>query len=140
LNAGVYGVSFLIYRFGVEDRQAVERAERRMAAARSRMDLGRYVTLLRSSHVWLLAPTWIAVNASIGLWFSQAIFQFSQANDRFPHQLLMRGFSAIQISLAALVIGIVFGAGLLYWGGRFKRFRRTTIIGFGIAGGGALAV
>ena len=28
---------------------------------------------------WLLAPTWIAVNASIGLWFSQSLFQFSQA-------------------------------------------------------------
>jgi MFS family permease len=139
LNAGVYGVSFLIYRFGVEDRQAVERAERVAAAGRSRMDLGRYAELLRSSHVWVLAPTWIAVNASIGLWFSQAIFQFSKANPRFPEQLLMRGFPAIAISLAAVVIGIVFGAGLLYWGNRFKRYRRTTIIGFGIIGGAVMA-
>ena len=45
-----------------------------------------------TSHVWLLAPTWIAVNASIGLWFSQSIFQFSRANPRFPDQALMRGF------------------------------------------------
>src|SRR5512141_3520751 len=105
LNALVYGVSFLIYRFGVEDRQEVERAERAALANRKRMDLGRYVTLLRSSHVWLLAPTWIAVNASIGLWFSQAIFNFSRANPDFPDQLLMRGFSPIQISLAAIAIG-----------------------------------
>ena len=149
LNALVYGVSFLIYRYGVEDRQGPERAERaarRVAAAepragnvRQRMDLGRYVELLSSSHVWLLAPTWIAVNASIGLWFSQALFQFSKANPRFPDQLLMRGFPAVAISLAAVVIGIVFGAGLLYWGNRFKRYRRTTIIGFGILGGGVLA-
>jgi MFS family permease len=139
LNALVYGVSFLIYRFGVEDRQEVERSERRAAAGRSRMDLGRYATLLRSSHVWLLAPTWIAVNASIGLWFSQAIFQFSRANPKFPDQALMRGFSAVQISLAAVVIGLVFGAGLLYWGDRFRRYRRTTIIAFGIAGGAVLA-
>jgi len=103
------------------------------------MDLGRYVELLRSSHVWLLAPTWIAVNASIGLWFSQALFQFSKANPRFPDQLLMRGYPAVAISLAAIVIGIVFGAGLLYWGNRFKRYRRTTIIGFGILGGAVLA-
>ena len=67
------------------------------------MDLGRYAALLRSSHVWLLAPTWIAVNASIGLWFSQAIFQFSKANPRFPDQVLMRGFTPVQISLAAVV-------------------------------------
>jgi MFS family permease len=140
LNALVYGVSFLIYRFGVEDRQEVERAERAAQANRSRMDLGRYVTLLRSSHVWLLAPTWIAVNASIGLWFSQAIFNFSRANPAFPDQLLMRGFSPIQISLAAIAIGVVFGAGLLYWGNRFKSFRRTTIIAAGIVGGGVMAV
>jgi MFS family permease len=146
LNAGFYGVSFLIYRFGVEDRQGAERAERAAVGKdlarreRQRMNLSRYANLLRSSHVWLLAPTWIAVNASIGLWFSQAIFQFSRANPKFPDQLLMRGFGAVQISLAAVVIGLIFGAGLLYWGNRFKRYRRTTIILFGILGGAVLAV
>ncbi|HEX5823482.1 MAG TPA: MFS transporter [Candidatus Limnocylindrales bacterium] len=140
LNAGIYAISFLIYKYGVEDRQATERADRRAAAGRSRMDLGRYVTLLRSSHVWLLAPTWIAVNASIGLWFSQAIFQFSQANPKFPDQLLHRGFKPLEISLAAVVIGIVFGAGLLFWGNRFNRYRRTTIILFGILGGAVMAI
>jgi MFS family permease len=140
LNALIYGASFLIYRYGVEDRQATERAERAARANRSRMDLGRYVTLLRSSHVWLLAPTWIAVNASIGLWFSQAIFNFSRANPRFPDQVLMRGYTAVEISLAAVAIGGVFAAGLLYWGNRFKRYRRTTIIAGGIGGGGVLAL
>ncbi len=96
------------------------------------------VTLLRSSHVWLLAPTWIAVNASIGLWFSQSIFQFTKADPNFPDQALMRGFTAIQISLAAVVIGVIFGAGLLYWGDRFKTTRRTTIILYGILGGAGL--
>ena len=38
----------------------------------------------RISHVWLLAPTWIAVNAAIGLWFSQSLFQFSKADPRSP--------------------------------------------------------
>jgi MFS family permease len=144
LNAVVYGVSFLIYRFGVEDRQADERAQRAAvhaaATRRQKMDLGRYVELLRSSHVWLLAPTWIAVNASIGLWFSQAIFNFSRANPNFPDQLLMRGFSAIQISMAAIVIGVVFAAGLLYWGNRFQTFRRTSIIAAGIGGGVVMAI
>ena len=137
LNALVYGVSFLIYRFWVEDRQAEERAAR---VDRSHMNLARYVTLLRSSHVWLLAPTWIAVNASIGLWFSQAIFNFSRANPRFPDQLLMRGFAPMQISLAAVAIGVVFAAGLLYWGNRFRSYRRTSIIGAGICGGVVMAV
>jgi MFS family permease len=137
LNAVVYGISFLIYQFGVEDR---DREERLAAAAdrSGRMDLGRYAVLLRTSHVWLLAPTWIAVNASIGVWFSQSIFQFSRADPRFPDQFLLRGFSPVEISLAAVVIGILFGAGLLYWGDRFKSFRRTTIILYGILGGALL--
>jgi MFS family permease len=139
LNALVYGISFLIYRFGVEDRDREERATR-AAAATSRMDLGRYGALLRTSHVWLLAPTWIAVNASIGVWFSQSIFQFSERNPDFPNQSLHSGFSPVQISLGAVVIGILFGAGLLYWGNRFRNLRRTTIILYGILGGGLLVI
>jgi MFS family permease len=88
--------------------------------------------------VWVLAPTWIAVNASIGLWFSQSIFQFAKEDPRFPDQVLMQGFTAVQISGAAVAIGIVFGLGLLYWGNRFKNLRRTTMILYGILGGGVL--
>jgi MFS family permease len=141
VNALLYGVSFLIYRFGVDDRDAAERAAAHAAAqdGTSRViDWTRYATLLRSSHVWLLAPTWIAVNASIGLWFSQSIFQFSRVDPRFPEQVLHRGFHPMQISLAAVIVGIVFGAGLLYWGNRFRSFRRTTIILYGILGGAVL--
>ena len=76
------------------------------------MDLSRYGVLLRTSHVWLLAPTWIAVNASIGLWFSQSIFQFSQADPQFPDQFLHAAASrASRSRSAAVVIGILFGPG-----------------------------
>jgi hypothetical protein len=139
LNAAFYGVSYLIYRYGVADHDAEERA-RLKATARPRVDLARYRALLLSSHVWLLAPTWIAVNASIGLWFSQSIFQFSKADPRFPDQFLLRGFDAVQISTAAVVIGIVFAVGLIYWGNRFGKLRRTTIIFYGILGGGVLVI
>ncbi len=132
LNAVVYGVSFLIF-WTVKD-PAGESA----AVKAPHVGLRRYVELTRSAHVWLLAPTWIAVNASIGLWFSQSIFQFAKANPDFPDQVLMGGFTAVQISAAAVVIGIIFGAGLLYWGDRFKSLRRTTIILYGILGGALL--
>jgi MFS family permease len=135
LNAVLYAVSFLVFltvRGPAADRDAA-------AAARApHVGFGRYVELLRNAHVWLLAPTWIAVNASIGLWFSQSIFQFAQENPDFPDQSLMRGFSAVQISAAVVVIGIIFGLGLLYWGNRFKNTRRTSIILYGILGGGGL--
>jgi MFS family permease len=133
LNAGIYGVSFLIYLLGVKD----PAGEREAIAARH-VGYGRYLELVRSAHVLLLAPTWIAVNASIGLWFSQSLFQFSQANPAFPDQALMRGFDANEITLAAIAIALVFGAGLLYWGNRFKSMRRTTIILYGIVGGAVL--
>jgi MFS family permease len=133
LNAVVYGVSFLIYRLGVVDPEGERRA-----LASSHVGIGRYLHLIRSAHVLLLAPTWIAVNASIGLWFSQSLFQFSKANPHFPEQQLMRGFDANQITIAAIVIAIVFGVGLLYWGNRFRNMRRTTIILYGIVGGGVL--
>jgi MFS family permease len=142
-NALVYGLSFLIYRFGVEDRDAEERAAAHAAHAAGgsgRIDWSRYRKLLRSSHIWLLAPTWIAVNASIGLWFSQSIFQFSRVDPRFPDQALHQGFEPGQISLAAVIVGLLFGAGLVYWGNRFKNLRRTTIILYGIGGGAVLVI
>ena len=133
LNALIYGASFLIYWAGVKD----PAGEREAVAARH-VGFRRYLELIRSAHVLLLAPTWIAVNASIGLWFSQSLFQFSKPNPEFPEQALMRGFDANQITLAAIAIAIVFGAGLLYWGNRFKSMRRTTIILYGILGGAVL--
>ena len=40
-----------------------------------RLDLGRYRRILGSSRVWLLAPTWIALNAVLGSWTTQSVFQ-----------------------------------------------------------------
>jgi MFS family permease len=133
LNALIYGVSFLIYWAGVKDP-----AGEREAVAATHVGFNRYLRLVQSAHVLLLAPTWIAVNASIGLWFSQSLFQFSRANPKFPEQVLMRGYGANEITLAAIAIAVVFGAGLLYWGNRFKSMRRTTIILYGILGGAVL--
>ncbi len=133
LNALVYGGSWLIYRFGVEELPA---GAPEMDPPR-RPGLRRYWALLRSPYVWLLAPTWIAVNAAIGLWTSQSLFQLVRSVDSpiSRHQLLMGGFTPTQVSVG-LTIGLaVFFAGLLYWGGRFRNLRRTTIILYGILGG-----
>jgi MFS family permease len=133
LNAVLYGVSFLIYRFGVKDPPGEKEAR-----AGEHVHADRYLKLIRSSHVLLLAPTWIAVNAAIGVWLSQSVFQLAKGDPRFPDQALMTGFTANQITIGAIVIAVVFGAGLLYWGNRFKTLRRTTIIGYGVLGGAVL--
>jgi DHA1 family multidrug resistance protein-like MFS transporter len=135
LNAVFYGVSLAIYRFGVKPPKG-----EREAIAGEHVSFGRYLALVRHSHVLLLAPTWIAVNASIGLWMSQSIFQLSQRDPRFPDQWLLRGFSVTEIVAGMLVIAVIFGVGILWWGNRFDKFRRTTIIGLGVFGGLALVV
>jgi MFS family permease len=136
LNAVFYAGSFAIYFFGVKDptgeREAVEREH---------TTVRRYLELIGHSHVWLLAPTWIAVNGAIGLWFSQSLFQFQRPDSPFSDtQWLLQGFSANQVTVGAIVIAIVFGVGIFWWGNRFDRYRRTTIILYGIYGGIALAI
>jgi MFS family permease len=146
LNAILYGVSFLIYRYGVTEsgspivgdtHEEVEEIGAGGVTALARgLDLGRYRGVLSNPAVWLLAPTWIAVNGFIGAWMSQSIFQLvNEPRPGFEEQLLMGGFEPNQISIGLAVALLVFFAGLFYWGNRFKRYRRTTIMGIGIAGG-----
>ncbi|MFN8623280.1 MAG: MFS transporter [Chloroflexota bacterium] len=136
LNGGIYLVSLAIYRYGVEAPDAP-------AGPHARPDYGwrRYVGLLRRSHIWLLAPTWIAINAALGLYTSQALFQLVKTPDpRFADQALVGGFDPILISVGLVAMGFFFFVGLWYWGNRFADMRRTTIILYGIGGGVALVV
>src|SRR6266511_3357979 len=136
LNALFYGISLAIYRFGV-----TEPPEASAAVDATHPGLARYMEILRSSSVWLLAPTWIAINASLGLWTSQVIFQLvKEPPPRFGDQYLMGLADPVQVSLGLAVALIVFFLGLAFWGERFKRFRRTTIIFFGVCGGAVLIV
>ncbi|HET9878154.1 MAG TPA: MFS transporter, partial [Candidatus Limnocylindria bacterium] len=86
--------------------------------------------------VWLLAPTWVALNAVLGSWTTQSVVQLvREPSGRFEGQLLMGGFAPTQVSIGLAIAMVVFFAGLFYWGNRFKTMRRTTIIGIGIGGG-----
>jgi MFS family permease len=131
INAGIYVISFLIYRYGVTVHEDVSRMRRADHGG-----LRRYLTILSSSHVWLLAPTWIAINAALGLWSNQSLFQLTQKpSPEFADQYLMGHFQPTEISIGLAAGLLVFFAGLIFWGNRFKRFRRTSIIFFGIMGG-----
>jgi MFS family permease len=140
LNAGMYGISLAIYRYGV-DRNLEASLESPHASGTSKLDFTRYRRILGQSHVWLLAPTWVAINAVLGLFTTQTIFQLVRTPDpRFVEQLLMGGFEPVQISIGLAVGGLLFFAGLIYWGNRFKSLRRTTIILYGLGGGALLVV
>jgi MFS family permease len=142
-NAGVY--AFAIYRFLVApvgtDAQALDAAEERpvtSAEVRPReLSWSRYAGLLATSGVWLLAPTWIALNAIIGAWTTQTVFQLVRhnADPRYDEQLLMGGFEPTQVSIGLAVALVVFFAGIFVWGNLFRRFRRTSIMAVGIVGG-----
>jgi MFS family permease len=141
LNAVIYVGSLLIYRYGVAELhhgqdpaspgRLVDSAELRPR----HFDFARYRQLMRARQVWLLAPTWIALNAVLGAWTTQSVFQLvREPSASFRDQLLMGGFDPVQVSLGLAVAGVIFFAGLFYWGGRFGTLRRTTIIAVGLAG------
>ncbi len=134
-NALVYLVSLALYRWTVPEAGDVDpRRKRPMAWAR-------YRRILSRPRVWLLAPTWIAINAALGLYTSQTLFQLIRTPDpRFAGQALVGGLSPLMVTLAFVLGGLVFFLGLWYWGGRFTAMRRTTIIFYGIAGGAGLVV
>ncbi|HJP71618.1 MAG TPA: MFS transporter [Candidatus Limnocylindria bacterium] len=145
VNAAIYLGSFAIYRYGVAavptDAASLEAAEEHPISSGEvrpqSFDLARYRRLLATSNVWLLAPTWIALNAVIGAWTTQSVFQLVRENPdpRFAGQLLLGGFEPTQVSIGLGVALVVFFAGIFVWGNLFKRYRRTTIIGVGIGGG-----
>jgi MFS family permease len=140
LNALIYGAAYAIFRWGVAE---IPRSRQHEAvpdpASGSHFSWRRYREALVGSHVLLLAPTWIALNAVVGSWTSVSLFQLvSKPNPRFADQVLNGGLSGSEVSIGVSIGLLVFFGGLLYWGNRFKRMRRTTIIGFGIAGGIAM--
>jgi len=139
VNALVYAVTFVVLRYGVENLpEHVPSYPGEEPVPSTLFHLGRYGEVLRSRPVWFLAPTWIALNAILGSWGTQAVFQLVQEpSERFSNQVLMQGLEPWQASLAFGSGLVILFSGLLYWGNRFVRLGRTTIIGFGLAGGGA---
>ena len=138
VNGAIYVLSFAIYRWGVAELHHAPESDR-AADDRDkppqRLDFGRYRRILGSSRVWLLAPTWIALNAVLGTWTTQSVFQLvREPPPGFSNQLLMQGISPTTVSIAFVGVGSVFLAGLWYWGNRFKRMRRTAIISIGLVG------
>jgi MFS family permease len=136
LNGLFYFVSLAIYRWGV-------RAPEQPAGPHHHpmYGIGRYWKLITTSHVWLLAPTWIAINAALGLYAAQSLFALVRTpQPRFADQLLAGGIAPVQITIGLAAAGVVFVAGIIWWGNRFKAMRRTTIIFYGIVGGAVMVL
>ncbi len=127
-NCGLYLVSLAFYAYGVVEITVVP-----ADLPAEGIGLDRYRRVFLNRQVLLFAPTWIAINAILGLWRSQGPFLLTgRSTFHDPGQLLLRGFSDIEIGTGMAVLALFFGAGILFWGNAFGRFRRTTILLFGL--------
>ena len=141
LNCGFYALALCLYAYGVSevprDRQSDISAP--TVARRGKVELSRYWRMATSRRVLLFAPTWLAINAILGLWALQAPLLL-KGNVYDPSQFLMRGVSATTIGFGEAALAVVFGSGLLFWGMVYARFRRTTMLLLGVGAFVAMAV
>ena len=131
LNCVFYLVALALYAYGVSEvrGRAAEPATRSGVSAKE--EVGRYWRLATSRTVLLFAPTWLAINAILGLWALQAPLLI-KGNINDPGQFLMKGISATAIGDGEAVLAVIFGLGLLFWGSVYDRFRRTTMLLVGV--------
>ena len=135
LNCIFYVVALGLYAYGVSEVPR-ERQGDLEGNSQSRRTVGgevsRYVQIATSRTVLHFAPTWLAINAILGLWALQAPLLL-KGNLHDPGQFLMQGVTASTIGLGEAVLAVIFGAGILFWGAVYARFRRTTLLLAGVS-------
>jgi MFS family permease len=137
LNCGFYAVALILYAYGVHEVPRNRRADLAPALSaaptqgKAMAGVSRYIRMATNRKVLLFAPTWLAINAILGLWALQAPLLL-KGNVHDPSQFLMQGVSATTIGLGEAVLAVVFGAGILFWGLVYARFRRTTMLLIGV--------
>jgi len=140
LNCGFYLVALGLYAYGVSEvprERSDELAPR--SAGTPRIEITRYWRLATSRSILLFAPTWLAINAILGLWALQAPLLL-KGNIHDSSQFLMKGISATSIGDGSAALAVVFGLGLLFWGAVYARFRRTTMLLVGVGAFVVMAV
>jgi MFS family permease len=134
LNCGMYVVSMLLYAYGVVEvpRERKAEVEARPTHRRLSAEAARYLRIATNRRVLLFTPTWLAINAVLGVWALQAPLLL-RGNIPDKSQFLMQDFGATNIGYGTAALAVVFGLGLLFWGQVYARFRRTTLILIGVA-------
>jgi MFS family permease len=140
MNCGLYAVALLLYAYGVHEVPRANRADLKAVAPAppdahaqpgTASAVSRYLRMATNPKVLLFAPTWLAINAILGLWATQATLLL-RGNISDPSQFLMRGIGASAIGDGTAVLAVIFGAGILFWGLVYARFRRTTLLLIGV--------
>ena len=140
LNCGLYTVALGLYAYGVHEVPRSRQADlapalpafpSAPARGKSFSAVSRYVRMATNRKVLLFAPTWLAINAILGLWALQAPLLL-KGNVYDPSQFLMQGVSATSIGIGEAILAVIFGVGILFWGLVYARFRRTTMLLLGV--------
>src|SRR5664280_2859486 len=143
LNCGFYAVALGLYAYGVHEVPRNRQADlgpalpaapalpATPARRKAISGVSRYLRMATNRKILLFAPTWLAINAILGLWALQAPLLL-KGNVYDPGQFLMQGISATSIGLGTAALAVVFGGGILFWGLVYARFRRTTMLLLGV--------
>jgi len=127
INGGIYMVALALFAYGVKDQHT-----RPTHATENR--LKRYAQLFSQRGILLFVPTWVAINAVVGVWVPQGLYLLTgKSGVSGEGQFLLSGFSPTLITSALALLALVGGIGLLFWGNSFARYRRTSILLAGVA-------
>jgi MFS family permease len=136
INCFLYIAALCLYAYGVHEVPRQNRADLEAVPATAATKpaggaVSRYLRIATNPQVLLFAPTWLAINAILGLWAAHATLLL-RGNIVDPSQFLMRGVQPSTIGDGTAVMATIFGAGILFWGLVYARFRRTTLLMIGV--------
>jgi MFS family permease len=126
INGGIYLLSLALFAYGVRDEHAPP-------PPHDEGRLKKYAKLFSQRGILLFVPTWVSINAIIGVWVPQGLnLLLGDAGVDVTGQFLLSGFPFVVITTAFAFVALVGGVGLFFWGNRFANYRRTTILLFGL--------
>ena len=126
INGGIYLLALAFFAYGVKD-------EHTAPPPHDEGRLRKYAKLFSQRGILLFVPTWVSINAIIGVWVPQGLnLLLGDAGVDVTGQFLLSGFPFVVITTAFAFVALVGGIGLFFWGNRFANYRRTTILLFGL--------
>lgn len=93
---------------------------------------GVYRALVRHSSTLGFAPSWLTINAILGMWFAHIGFQLAQPDD--PSQLLVGGFTGTQVGAVTGGLALAFVIGTAAWSLTFGRMTNLRIMRISVGG------
>jgi len=126
VNGVIYVLALLFFAYGVKDEHAAPPPQ-------TENRLRKYLKLFSQRGILLFVPTWVSINAIIGVWVPQGLnLLLGDETVKLSGQFLLSGFPFIVVTSGFAFVALIGGVGLFFWGNRFANFRRTTMLLLGL--------